>query len=40
MMIKKISKRLKLPDLTNIIIKGKSLNFGFFNLLYGSGIIK
>ena len=35
----KIIKRLKFLNLINIIVNGRSLNFGFFNLLYGFGII-
>ena len=39
LMIMRIIKRLKFPNLINIIINGRSLSFSFFSLLYGFGII-
>ena len=40
LMMIRINKRLKLPNLINIIVRGKSLNFNFSSLLYGFGIIR
>ena len=36
----KIKKRLKSPNWINIMEKRRSLNYGFFSLLYGFGTIK
>ena len=38
LMITKIIKKLKFPNLINTMVNKRSLNFSFFSLLYGSGI--
>ena len=34
----KITKKLKFPNLINIMVNRRNLSFNFFSLLYGSGI--